>query len=147
MMGDNMTNGEGNFADVGSRIAATLIDTIILAIISAILMIPVFGAAVFGRGFGLIFSYATLLPLLVFLAYYVFFETYKDGQTPGKMAVKIKVVKVSGEPIDIGEALIRNILRIIDGIFFYLIGFIILSMSDKKQRLGDMAAGTIVVKA
>lgn len=146
-MGDNMTNGEGNFADVGSRIAATLIDTIILAIISAILMIPVFGAAVFGRGFGLIFSYATLLPLLVFLAYYVFFETYKDGQTPGKMAVKIKVVKVSGEPIDIGEALIRNILRIIDGIFFYLIGFIILSMSDKKQRLGDMAAGTIVVKA
>ena len=147
MIGDNMTNGEGNFADVGSRIAATLIDTIILAIISAILMIPVFGAAVFGRGFGLIFSYATLLPLLVFLAYYVFFETYKDGQTPGKMAVKIKVVKVSGEPIDIGEALIRNILRIIDGIFFYLIGFIILSMSDKKQRLGDMAAGTIVVKA
>ena len=142
-----MTNGEGNFADVGSRIAATIIDTIILVIISAILMIPVYGAAILGRGFGLIFSYATLLPMLVFLAYYVFFEAYKNGQTPGKMAVKIKVVKVSGEPIDIGEALIRNILRIIDGLIFYLIGFIILSMSDKKQRLGDMAAGTIVVKA
>ncbi|MBU7018513.1 MAG: RDD family protein [Theionarchaea archaeon] len=142
-----MANGNENIADVGSRIAAVILDHIIIAVIYAVLTFPLFGAVMTGRGFGaFVVPYIIVLWVLPFL-YYTFFEAYMKGQTPGKMAVKIKVVKVSGEPIDIGESLIRNILRVIDSIFVYLVGFIILSMSDKKQRLGDMAAGTVVVKA
>ena len=142
-----MANGNENIADVGSRIAAVILDHIIIAVIYAVLAFPLFGAVMAGRGIGAFFVPYIVVLWVIPILYFTFFEAYMKGQTPGKMAVKIKVVKVSGEPVDIGESLIRNILRIIDSIFVYLVGFIILSMSDQKQRLGDMAAGTIVVKA
>jgi uncharacterized RDD family membrane protein YckC len=64
------------------------------------------------------------------------------------MAVKIRVVRAAdGSRIGYGEAAIRTILRIIDGIFAYLIGAILIWSSDKKQRLGDRVAHTIVVPA
>jgi uncharacterized RDD family membrane protein YckC len=63
------------------------------------------------------------------------------------MITKIKVIREDGKPIDMNQALIRNILRIIDGIFGYLIGVILIWRSDKKQRLGDRIAKTVVVKA
>jgi uncharacterized RDD family membrane protein YckC len=69
------------------------------------------------------------------------------GQTIGKMITKIKVVREDGRPIDMNQALVRNILRIIDGLFAYLIGAILIWRSDKKQRLGDSVAKTVVVKA
>ncbi len=69
------------------------------------------------------------------------------GQTVGKMAVKIKVVKeADGSPIDYGEAAVRMILRVIDGLFVYLVGAILIWSSDEKQRLGDRVAHTVVVK-
>lgn len=63
------------------------------------------------------------------------------------MVTKIKVVREDGMPIDMNLALTRNILRIIDGLFAYLIGAILIWRSHKKQRLGDSIARTIVVKA
>jgi uncharacterized RDD family membrane protein YckC len=61
--------------------------------------------------------------------------------------VGLKVVKEGGEPLDWQASIIRNILRIIDGFFFYLVGAIVVWTSKKKQRLGDMAAHTLVVSA
>jgi len=61
--------------------------------------------------------------------------------------IRIKVVREDGRPIDMNQALTRNILRIIDGFIGYLIGAILIWRSDKKQRLGDRWAKTVVVKA
>jgi uncharacterized RDD family membrane protein YckC len=64
------------------------------------------------------------------------------------MVLKIKVVREDGSPCGIVPAIIRNILRIVDGLpFLYIIGMILISRSSKKQRLGDSVAKTVVVKA
>ncbi|MFV9678127.1 MAG: RDD family protein, partial [Methanosarcinales archaeon] len=87
-----------------------------------------------------------VLNVLVWLLYFTYFEG-TSGQTLGKKIMGIKVVKENGDQPSFMDALIRTILRIIDGIAFYLVGFIVILVSEKKQRLGDMAAGTIVVEA
>jgi uncharacterized RDD family membrane protein YckC len=68
------------------------------------------------------------------------------GGTLGKMALGMKVVKEDGAKLDWGASLIRNILRIVDGFFFYLVGAIVVWTSKKRQRLGDMVAHTLVVR-
>lgn len=144
-----MTNGEGNIVDLGPRIAAVIVDTIIIWVILFILLIPL-GISIMGRGgFGFFGGAPYILgALLIPFLYFMFFEAYMNGQTPGKMMVSIKVVKVTGEPIGIVESFIRNILRIIDQLpFLYLLGLILVAVTDKNQRLGDMVANTIVVKA
>jgi len=143
-----MADSDGNIADLGPRIAAAIVDTIIVLVILFVLLGLVgFGAVIGGRGFFFgtpIIAGAFLLPVV----YFAIFEAYVGGQTPGKMVVKIKVVKENGAPCDLAEALIRNILRIIDQLpFFYLLGLLLIATSDKNQRLGDMAANTLVVKA
>ncbi len=70
------------------------------------------------------------------------------GATLGKKVVKIKVVKEDGSACGIGPAFVRTLLRIIDGLpFLYIIGMVLIARSDKKQRLGDRVAKTVVVKA
>jgi len=87
-----------------------------------------------------------LLSFVFYIAYYTYLEGTK-GQTIGKMVTKIKVVREDGTPIDMEQAFKRNILRVIDGLFAYLIGAILIWRSDKQQRLGDSVAKTVVVKA
>jgi uncharacterized RDD family membrane protein YckC len=70
-----------------------------------------------------------------------------SGETLGKRLLRIKVVKENGKPLTYVDAFVRTLLRIVDGMFAYLIGFIVIVATDKKQRVGDMAAGTIVVNA
>jgi len=78
--------------------------------------------------------------------YFTYFEG-SSGQTLGKKALGIKVVKENGNKLTYGDAFIRTILRIIDSIGAYLLGLIVILVSQKKQRIGDLAAHTIVVKA
>ena len=68
------------------------------------------------------------------------------GQTVGKKICKIKVIKENSEPCDLHASFIRNILRIVDGIGIYLVGAILILRSNKKQRLGDRLARTVIVK-
>jgi len=87
--------------------------------------------------------------LLIFLLHFILLEG-AYGQTVGKMAVKIKVVQEDGTKIDYAGAAVRNILRVVDAIPFfipYLLGAILIWTSDRKQRVGDRAASTAVVKA
>jgi len=86
--------------------------------------------------------------LLMFTTYYVLFESLAGG-TLGKLAVGIRVTDEQGNKPTFVKSLVRNVLRIVDGfpyIIPYLLGFIVASTSDKKQRLGDKAAHTIVAK-
>ena len=82
------------------------------------------------------------------------FESYWNGQTPGKRLLGIRVVTVEGQPINAVQAVLRNFLRIVDGQpavqlldwpMMYLVGLATAAMNDRFQRLGDLAAGTMVV--
>jgi uncharacterized RDD family membrane protein YckC len=126
---------------VGRRAVAIIIDMIVLGIIGWVLAMALGGAT--SDGFNLSGAPA-LIWFLVALAYYVVMEVQMGG-TLGKLALGLKVVKEGGEKVDWQASIIRNILRIVDGIFFYLVGAIVVWTSKKKQRLGDMVAHTLVV--
>ena len=83
---------------------------------------------------------------LLWFAYLVVMEATL-GATLGKFVVGIRVVKLDGTPMDFQASLLRNVLRIVDGLFFYLVGAICVWTSPLKQRLGDRVAGTVVVPA
>jgi uncharacterized RDD family membrane protein YckC len=131
------------YQGIGIRLVSLIIDNIIVGII--------IGAISSGIGFGMMTQrmvpwWIGLLYFVIYVGYFTFLEGSK-GQTIGKMVTKIKVVREDGGQIDMNQALTRNILRIIDGLFAYLIGAILIWRSDKKQRLGDNIAKTIVIKA
>ncbi len=95
-----------------------------------------------------------LLVIILFLiisGYFVFFEWLWNGQTPGKRWLKLRVIREDGRPITFWEALVRNLLRILDMqpvliLPFYSIGLISVFISEKDQRPGDLIAGTVVVR-
>ncbi|HEX3059075.1 MAG TPA: RDD family protein [Usitatibacter sp.] len=126
---------------VGRRAVAIIIDMIVLCIIGWVLALGMGGSS--STGFDLSGAPA-LIWFLIALAYYVVMEVQMGG-TLGKLALGLKVVKEGGEKVDWQASIIRNILRIVDGFFFYLVGAIIVWTSKKKQRLGDIVAHTLVV--
>jgi uncharacterized RDD family membrane protein YckC len=130
-------------AGVGSRFAAALIDSAIqfatfLAMTLLATVVPASGpvrAAIVIAGF------------LVFLAYDILFETLASGRTPGKRWSGLRVVTTDGAPVTFRTSAIRNVLRLVDILpGSYLVGIIAVLASSKNQRLGDMAAGTLVVR-
>ncbi len=136
-----------NYAGVAERAVAVIIDSIILFIVSLFIIVPIgLLGAIFGLGF--FFSPAILLFFFLGIFYFSYFEG-TSGQTPGKQLLGIRVVdETTRRPVDMGRAFIRNILRIIDELpFLYLLGFILVEVDQRKRRLGDMAANTIVVRA
>jgi uncharacterized RDD family membrane protein YckC len=144
-----------DYADVINRVVAIIIDTIILWVVMLVISLPLgVQAMMLGTitdptaaaqlaGSSMIVG---ILGLLIGLGYFVYFEG-TTGQTIGKKIVNIKVVRQDGKPMTYMEALIRTVLRIVDGIALYLVGLIVILASKEKQRVGDMAAKTLVVKA
>ena len=88
---------------------------------------------------------AVWLLLAVGLGYYIVCEA-ATGATLGKRLVGIRVVGEDGAHVTLGAAVVRNLLRVIDALFFYLVGFLFALVSARGQRLGDRAAHTIVVR-
>jgi uncharacterized RDD family membrane protein YckC len=85
-----------------------------------------------------------LLFFLIWWFYGVLFETFMNGQTPGKYMVGLRVLSDTGEPINGMQATLRNLLRAAD-LFVPVVGLVVMSLNKKFQRLGDIVAGTIVV--
>lgn len=88
---------------------------------------------------------------LLFTGYFIFFEWLWNGQTPGKRLMKLRVIREDGRPLTLWEAVARNLLRLFDtfpGFILpvYSIGLITIFMSRRDQRLGDLFAGTVVVR-
>jgi uncharacterized RDD family membrane protein YckC len=135
-----------NYATIVDRFLAVLIDTIITLIIVFILSIPS-GIISIVPGMRFLFIPTTWIGFLIWIFYFGYFES-TSGQTIGKQILRIKVVDEQAlTVVDMGRALIRNIIRIIDFLpFFYIIGIILISTNPKRQRLGDMIAKTIVLK-
>src|SRR6266446_5626370 len=94
--------------------------------------------------------YAVLIVILFLIVsgYFAFFEWLWNGQTPGKRWLKLRVIREDGRPITFFEAAVRNLLRDFDIMPapFYSVGLISVFVSDKDQRVGDMVAGTVVVR-
>jgi uncharacterized RDD family membrane protein YckC len=80
---------------------------------------------------------------IVSWAYFPIFEIAWSGQTPGKRAIGLRVIRENGYPIRASDAIVRNLLRIIDGNF---IGLLVMLLNVRSKRLGDFAAGTIVIR-
>lgn len=135
------------YADLGERFIAIIIDTIILAVVAAIISIPIgILSFPFANPLGFFLGGYQFLSWLLWIAYFTYFEG-TSGQTLGKQLMKIKVVEINGKPIQYDKAIIRNILRIIDWLpFLYIIGVVLIASSQSRQRLGDMVTRTIVVK-
>jgi len=131
------------YQGIGIRFVSLLIDSIIIGFIIGTIG-SILGVDMMERG-AAPWSWG-LFSFILYIGYYTYLEGSR-GQTIGKMITRIKVVREDGSPIDMNQAFTRNILRIIDGIVAYLIGAILIWRSDKKQRLGDSVARTVVVKA
>ena len=87
---------------------------------------------------------ALLISFFLFTGYFAFFEVVWQGQTPGKRFIKIRVIRDDGRPIGLSQAAMRALLRPLDDLFFIGVFFILLGKQEK--RLGDWAAGTLVIQ-
>ena len=95
-----------------------------------------------------VYAIMIVLMFLTFAGYFAFFEWIWSGQTPGKRWMKLRVIREDGRPITFWEASVRNLLRTLDMMPapFYSIGLICVFMNGRDQRVGDMVAGTVVVR-
>jgi uncharacterized RDD family membrane protein YckC len=132
----------------GQRIVATIVDGLIFGALFTV-MTMLFGTIMsvgFANWNGSLPALPSVLYVVIIALYYILLEGYL-GQTVGKMLLGIKVIREdNGEVPGLGGASIRTLLRIIDGLFSYLVAFIAVLISGKNQRLGDMAAHTLVVR-
>ncbi len=146
-------------AGIGSRILAWLIDQVILYSVLVLFtllaaytyvyaaypwlieVLPNSGQAIEAWSLGLYL----LVLFALYNGYYLFFESYWQGQTPGKRYAEIRVVQENGRPIRIKEATLRSLLQSIDFAFFG-IGALLVALTPSEKRLGDMVAGTLVIQ-
>lgn len=95
-----------------------------------------------------VIAIAIVVVFLIVSGYFAFFEWIWNGQTPGKRWLKLRVIREDGRPVTFWEASVRNLLRSFDMMPapFYSIGLISVFVSSRDQRVGDMVAGTVVVR-
>jgi len=139
-------------AGIGSRFIAILIDGLIwtVAVIVLVIVFTILAAALHFASRVSENWLVGIFFLIVFLlqwGYFALFEAFNNGRTPGKQVAKIHVIHRSGRAISFVESLARNLVRFIDYLpGFYAVGIFTIFLSKQSQRLGDMAAGTLVVR-
>ena len=122
------------------RVGAVLVDLVLLAVVNGAVWAPL---AVFGEAGSVS---ASALGTVTTFAYFTALEAH-SGQTLGKKALGLVVVTEEGGAPDVAAAAVRNLLRFVDWLpAFYLLGAIVVAVSDRDQRLGDLAADTLVVR-
>ncbi|MGD0731723.1 MAG: RDD family protein, partial [Terracidiphilus sp.] len=142
---------EAPLAGIGSRFIALLVDYLILggiALALSILDLLLVAINVFSpKIFQWAYAFRLLIVFAVYWGYFTLFEAYWNGRTPGKRVARIRVIQRSGRAIGLFESMARNLLRIVDQIpFCYAVGVISMFVTRQHQRLGDLAAGTLVVR-
>ncbi len=141
-------------AGIGSRFLGALVDSVLIVLLQVITFSLVFtllaaldlyslddetalawGAAIIG-----------LISFVFLWGYYIFFELLWNGQSPGKRLANLRVMRMDGMPVTMSEILVRNLVRVVDFLpFFYGIGVVTMFINRQSRRLGDLAAGTLVV--
>ena len=140
-------------AGIGSRFLALAVDTLIQVAGGIVLLVVLGFLGVAGAFGGIRQSPLWVLAALIFVVfllmfgYFAAFEMAWNGQTPGKRAIGIRVVKDSGRPLTPAEAIGRNLLRIVDQLpAFYAVGMLVALLNAQNKRLGDFIAGSIVIR-
>jgi len=142
-------------ASIGNRFLACAVDHLIqwlalgLILLAGIVLSNISAIqAVFASAPKWVSAVMILLLFLVFSSYFAFFEWLWSGQTPGKRWMKLRVIREDGRPITFWEAAVRNLLRVFDMVPppFYSIGLISVFSTSRDQRIGDLVAGTVVVR-
>lgn len=131
-------------AGLGSRAFAALLDTLIIfAWLIALVVIVTWSIG----GSGWVDAVLTILSFFLIWSYFTLFEGFRNGQTPGKRRAGIRVVRETGHPLTFGAAATRNLVRVAD--FLpppYLTGALFVAIHPRARRLGDLVAGTVVVR-
>ncbi len=147
-------------ASIGNRFLACAIDHLlqVLAIIAVSFLffglgfkVEKFGsriASAVQEGNVWVAALLILASFVIFMGYFVFFETLWNGQTPGKRWMKLRVIQEDGRPINFFSAFARNMLRLADMLPppFYSLGIVSIFASERAKRLGDFLANTVVIK-
>ena len=137
---------ELELAGLGSRLAAVVIDSILVSVILLTLGFVVGGLAAWSgpRAAPWIVGIGILFYFLIFWGYFLLFEALNGGRTPGKKYVGIRTLMDTGHPITFAAAAARNLIRTLDS--FPVIGLPMVLLHPQHKRLGDLVAGTIVVR-
>jgi uncharacterized RDD family membrane protein YckC len=139
-------------AGIGSRFIALLVDYLIWGVgVFLLFLVIVFllpAVHTFNR---ISAQWAEALVIFIFFllnwGYFTLFEAFWNGRTPGKRVARIRVIQRSGRSIGLLESMARNLVRYVDQLpFFYGVGVIAMFVTRQHQRLGDLAAGTLVVR-
>src|SRR6185369_5786519 len=142
-------------ASIGNRFLACAVDHAIQACVIAIIALAALLASnvtaiwiYFSSAPKWIYAVMIILLFLTLSGYFAFFEWIWSGQTPGKRWLKLRVLREDGRPITFWESSVRNLLRTFDMMPapFYSIGLIAVFSTSRDQRVGDMVAGTVVVR-
>lgn len=150
-----------DIAGIGNRFIGALIDSFIVTCLLVFLNVLLFAvlyrdnadfaSLLEGEDPGWLGGFAialfALFQFIIFWGYYTLFEFLWNGQTPGKRLVKIRVLRLDGNPAGFVEAFLRNLVRPVDFLpSGYALGLVVMFANEKSRRLGDWAAGTIVVR-
>lgn len=140
---------EMTLAGLGSRLGAAAIDLSIQGalLLVASLALTLAGSRLSGDLGVFLWGIGTLVITAIVLGYYIVFEALNGGRTPGKAAFGLRVASVDGTPLRLGAVTLRTLLRLIDFLpVAYAVGAISILVSPRNQRLGDLAAGTVVMR-
>jgi uncharacterized RDD family membrane protein YckC len=138
-------------ASVGSRFLAFALDTLFQLGGFVLLVLIALGVSAVSAVLSLdsavwVLAGLILTAFVVYYGYFAAFEALWNGQTPGKRMVGLRVILVTGRPITAYESILRNVVRLVDQLpAMYATGILSILLTAKNQRLGDLAAATVVV--
>jgi uncharacterized RDD family membrane protein YckC len=130
-------------AGLGSRMIAWLVDTLIQSVVLVPLSIGFLADGVAGTAELVILS---IIAFGILWLYYPLFEWLWGGRTPGKRAQRLRVVRTDGQPAGFPPIMVRNLVRIVEVLLLPFLAVISMIVTRRAQRLGDLAAGTMVVR-
>lgn len=138
---------------VGSRFLAIFVDSILQGVLYVLIFLAGFGTleltarTLEAKAYSLAGAIVILLVFVVHWGYFVLFETLWNGQSPGKRAFGLRVAKMGGEPLTFFDSAIRNLLRFVDFLpLGYGVGISVALCNRYYRRVGDYAAGTVVLR-
>ncbi|HEY9867770.1 MAG TPA: RDD family protein, partial [Candidatus Obscuribacterales bacterium] len=143
-------------AGIGNRILACVVDTLISMALNFVIILGCLLVAFAMDSFPLpqqaktvalyyVLGAGVLTILVVSFGYHIFFEGFWHGQTPGKRLAHIRVIEQNGQAVSWTSVIIRNLIRIVDT-WIFLIGLVVVLIDRNERRLGDLAAGTLVIR-
>jgi len=139
---------EYTLADVGSRTAAYIIDSLIqvifiLVLVTGVLLIRYFSPRFWADYYGWVLGISMLISFIIIYGYFISMELNNNGQTLGKKVMKLRAIRNNGQPLTLKHSAIRNLFRIFLDVLG--VGPLFIFFNKEHKRIGDMAASTIVI--